>query len=113
MDVIDLEIRYYAKLFSASDDSMLVLGGQTMAFNLGTSQTSNLVQQLTLDKKSKQWVSSYKAPMVISRANFAALKFGKGILVSGGNNKDEGVIGNCEYFISEEWKAFPSMVVRR
>jgi hypothetical protein len=110
---MDLESRFYAKLLSTSNSSMIVVGGQTMAFNKGAPQTLNLVQELTLDNKSKQWTSKYKAPMKLSRANFAAVKLGKGILVSGGNNKELGTNNSCEYFINEVWSEYPAMQVRR
>ncbi len=110
---MDLENRYYGKLFATSGDTMLIIGGQTMAFNQGIPQTSNLVQELTLDKKSRQWITLYKTPLKLSRANFAAVKLGKGILVSGGNNQEQGVTNNCEYYINDAWTEYPSMKVKR
>jgi hypothetical protein len=84
-----------------------------MPFNAGAPQTLNLVQEFNLDKKSKQWVTSYKAPMKLSRSNFAAVKLGKGILISGGNNKEQGVTNSCEYYINDAWNEYPPMQARR
>lgn len=51
--------------------------------------------------------------MKLSRANFAAIKLGKGILVGGGNNSDQGVTSSCEYYINDSWNDYPSMQVKR
>jgi len=51
--------------------------------------------------------------MALSRANFAAVKIGQAILVSGGNNKDLGVTSSCEYLLSDKWVPYPDMAVRR
>ena len=51
--------------------------------------------------------------MKLSRANFAAVKLGKGILVSGGNNQEQGVTNSCEYYINDAWTEYPAMKVKR
>ena len=71
------------------------------------------MQELTLNQQSKQWVTSYKASLKLSRSNFAAITFGKGILVSGGNNQEQGVTNSCEYYIADAWTDFPPMKVKR
>jgi hypothetical protein len=45
--------------------------------------------------------------MKLSRSNFAAVKIGKGILVSGGNSKEQGVTNSCEYYINDTWNDYP------
>lgn len=110
----ELANRYYSKVITLSNDSLLVFGGQTEAFTSTNFNISAKVTQLTF-RDGHRWDSLSWKPMQEARVNFAALRLANGkVMVSGGFSHGHKGIRSCEVLDeAQQLSGIPDMTQAR